>query len=922
MTHVDRENLQRCREYIVKTLNPAYILSYMKAWLSDETVEKIQEQSNQPTMAAQLFLQSILELSLDGWFRGFLDALNAAGYTGLQQAIENWDFKIIESLEPYRELLKRIEPTLQDIDIKQIHPHMNNCLLLQEWEEIYQVRESKGRRAGASKFVACLCRSDKEYWPKTFHLALDMAEYRDQSKLWTFRGDDNADVKMASDDDDGCVLSETLQFSEGAESDNLCGSSWLPSNAFQQTRCAPREARSYQIELAEPALNGKHTMICAPTGSGKTFVSIMICEHHLRNRPAGQEGKVVFLTTKVPVYEQQKKVFHEYFKSDYNVAGICGENASLFPADMVIKANDIIVMTPQSLLNSLNNGTLPSLAIFTLMIFDECHNTTGHNPYNMLMSKYLDLKLQQSAILLPQIVGLTASPGIGSARNLEEAIEYICKICASLNIEVISTVRKNINDLEQIVHKPEKIIRLVGNRPQNRFVDIISQMMSKAEYLARQFYSIDALSEMTNQGYGTQKYEQWIVDVQKKTVVLQMPNKEEESRVCKALFICTEHLRRYNDALIINEDARTKDALAYLKDFFEDMKIGEFDEIEQQLASNFEVNLPELTAASQDESSENPKLEDITEILGEAYHFNPETRTILFVKTRALLAALKNWIEETPELQHLKPEALMGRGKRSHCTGMTLPNQKGILDAFKTNGDSKLLIATSVADEGIDIAQCNLVLLYEYTGNVIKMIQVRGRGRAKNSKCILVTSKKEQEEKERYNLQKEEMMNKAIEVVQSLDEKMFFRKINELQKMQKLILDSKKKPTQPKPWMKNRVLLCGKCKKYACSTEHLRVIEESHHTVLDEKFRTQYKTEPHKKAHHYGNFEKKCKIYCNKCHYDWGITVKYKTFEEMPIIKIESFSVQDIVTNKQFHFRKWKDIDFAIKDFDIEEMSE
>lgn len=55
-------------------------------------------------------------------------------------------------------------------------------------------------------------------------------------------------------------------------------------------------------------------------GSGKTLVSIMICEHHLRNRPAGQNGKVVFLATKVPVYEQQKKVFCEYFKNEYDLS--------------------------------------------------------------------------------------------------------------------------------------------------------------------------------------------------------------------------------------------------------------------------------------------------------------------------------------------------------------------------------------------------------------------------------------------------------------------------------------------------------------------------------------------------------------------------------------------------------------------------
>lgn len=57
---------------------------------------------------------------------------------------------------------------------------------------------------------------------------------------------------------------------------------------------------------------------------------------------------------------------------------------------------------------------------------------------------------------------------------------------------------------------------------------------------------------------------------------------------------------------------------------------------------------------------------------------------------------------------------------------MTLPMQKGILDAFKTSKDIRLLIATSVADEGIDISECNLVVLYEYFGNITKMIQVRG----------------------------------------------------------------------------------------------------------------------------------------------------------------------------------------------------
>lgn len=57
---------------------------------------------------------------------------------------------------------------------------------------------------------------------------------------------------------------------------------------------------------------------------------------------------------------------------------------------------------------------------------------------------------------------------------------------------------------------------------------------------------------------------------------------------------------------------------------------------------------------------------------------------------------------------------------------MTLPSQKEVLTSFREDSGNKILVATSVADEGIDIAKCNLVLLYEYVGNVIKMIQTRG----------------------------------------------------------------------------------------------------------------------------------------------------------------------------------------------------
>lgn len=45
-----------------------------------ENVEKIQMEGQKgPTAAAKLFLQIIVTLTEDGWFRGFLDALDKAG---------------------------------------------------------------------------------------------------------------------------------------------------------------------------------------------------------------------------------------------------------------------------------------------------------------------------------------------------------------------------------------------------------------------------------------------------------------------------------------------------------------------------------------------------------------------------------------------------------------------------------------------------------------------------------------------------------------------------------------------------------------------------------------------------------------------------------------------------------------------------
>ncbi|KAF4096228.1 probable ATP-dependent RNA helicase DDX58 [Onychostoma macrolepis] len=928
MYEKEKENLRRFSDYITKFLRPSLIKNFMTTYLDKEVVESIlSAEVMSVTTAAQMLLDRMYYLEEVGWFQAFLDILLASEYTGLHHAIKEWSFRELEELSEHRRYLEKIEPSItKHMKPSELLAHMSGCLKPRECEEIQAEESQRGRIAASEKLVMSLLRSDRPNWFKLLKMALENCDLDEALQLLETNGGGQA-VKASEWDAEPEAMMTTVCFEFREETEDMLMSSNNTSASEKPAgfkgeaeRSGERKLREYQKELTATADQGQNTIICAPTGCGKTIVALAISEYHLKQFP--ERAKIVFLATKVDVYEQQYKLFKEHFSSkdpNIRVAGMCGDMA--MPVFLLIENHDIVVMTAQILVNALQSGEVPSLEMLSLILFDECHNTTGKHPYNNIMTRYLDTKLTSSTHSLPQIVGLTASVGIGSFKSSLEAENNILQLCANLDSRVITTVSEHKDELKSYVHTPQKAFFEVQQCTSHPFIRIIKNIMSNIEQLALKTYNIESLSNIQNREYGSQKYEQWIVSVQKSCRLLQMKNADEERRICRELYNYTEHLRKYNDALIINEDARTKDALDYLDAFFDQVRNAGYGETERKLTALYDCQRPQLLRLAT-EGEQNPKLDELRFILEEEYHSNDQTRTIMFVKTRALADAMKKWIDETDSLKFLNPGVLIGKGRKSNFigSGMTLNNKKGILESFKSSDQSKMLIATSVADEGIDIPQCNLVLMYEYVGNVVKMVQVRGRGRAEGSRCFLISSSKECIEKEKINMYKEKMVEEAIIQLQS-DPTNLSNKVDTLQKKDKALRDHiSASPEKPKT-QGSYELLCYKCKRFACMSDDIRVVLGAHHIVLDRSMFKRCTTVPHKNPKAFCGFSKKEKMLCAECKHDWGLVASYTTIQDLPLLKIESFVVQNCVTRRQDYFRKWRDVTFAIRKFDMTEIT-
>uniref|UniRef100_A0AAX7SM18 RNA helicase n=1 Tax=Astatotilapia calliptera TaxID=8154 RepID=A0AAX7SM18_ASTCA len=905
-------------------------------FIENEQKERIRQKARNDgdISAADYLINAVVQKPhTPGWFTAFVDALNnggcnfAADYMQLNLPTPEAEAENENCVR----LIHLLIPSLADMATETVCAHCFSERLLTEDERDRITAEivNRGRRSGARELLRRIIKCPPG-WYSTFLQVLKDTEHHvlyneltgNEDHLFFFLKRDNEFIvlKWLPQSQDLNPIEQTF-----CDSEPLL--SFADGSALEVARSPEKEItlRDYQMEVAGPALEGKNIIVCLPTGSGKTRVAVYITKEHLDRRKAeGKPRKVIVLVNKVPLVEQHYSAeFLPFLKNKYKVERVSGDSQLKISFTEIVKKNDIIICTAQILENYLeraNSGEDEgvNLSDLTLIIIDECHHTQKGGVYNHIMMRYLKqkhknkrlVKEQKEPVPLPQILGLTASPGVGGATKMEKAEEHILRICANLDASRIMTRRQ-----EEFKKEQRKIVVSVEDRREDPFGDVIKKIMTAIHNHAELTPTCDL---------GSQNYEQWVVQKERQAA------KDENQKVR----VCAEHLRQYSESLNLCNTIRMQDAFSFLNKYYEEeMKKKtapeeehkiQITDTERFLFNLFKDNKKELETLAKNPEYENDSLSKLrTKILHE-FSSRDEARGIVFIKTRRSAIALNQWIQENSKFADIgvKSAYVIGGGDQSVVKPMTSAEQKDVLKKFG-NGQVNLLIATTVAEEGLDIPACNFVIRYGLVTNEIAMIQAQGRGRAEDSSYTLVEVKNSGvAEKECVNEYRKNMMNKAIQKIKSLNQAAYEKRITEFQIqaiMEEKVRMTKKKQKDIKNESPSNVKFsCRSCSEPICTGDDIQIIENMHRVNVTPQFRKLYiQRENTTLQERLLDYETNGFIACKNCGQRWGSMMMYKGIE-CPCLDVKNFVV-NLNGKKISKCTKWNEVPIKFSAFDYAE---
>ncbi len=484
------------------------------------------------------------------------------------------------------------------------------------------------------------------------------------------------------------------------------------------------EHREYQLKIAKECAS-KNSLVVLPTGLGKTIIGVYVAAGTLEN----------FLpNSKIVVLAPTRPLINQHYDSFKNLMTIPEEQFVVLtgkttPENRVelFQENQIIFYTPQTLRNDLVNKKY-NLEDVCLIIFDEAHHATGDYAYTLIADEYVDQN--PDGIIL----GLTASPG-----SSKEKIKILCK---NLHIPLANIHTRTRKDVDVKTYLKAMDVYKIGVN--------LTELMGDA-YLAVQTLLEERLQYLSQLGFLNVRADKLHTKVIRKDLI--KLNSElirlvkgdgDKTGVYSALSVNAQALILYHMLELIEQQGLDV-LLIYLTKVKQDARKKTSSKAVKILASDHRINQIYIELKKNEDLSPvqliHPKFYVLEKLLLQEFKNNPESRVLVFVKLRD---SVKNIVTKLKNANTdiIRPSRFVGQSTKSKDDkGMSQKNQLAILEQFK-QGHYNILVSTNVGEEGLDIAECDLVIFYDVVASEIRFIQRKGRtARHREGKVIILYCK-------------------------------------------------------------------------------------------------------------------------------------------------------------------------------------
>ena len=493
--------------------------------------------------------------------------------------------------------------------------------------------------------------------------------------------------------------------------------------------------REYQNIIAVKALY-KNSLIVVPTSLGKTIITLLICIDILFN---WKKSKILILAPTRPLVRQHLNLFKRFTKIENICFGLTGK-ISPDIRKTIWKSRSIRVFfaTPELVKNDLDNNLLEKDE-FYLIVFDEAHRAVKDYSYTQISKKFYDNKDSKK---IPMQLALSASPGSSK--------EKIQEICSNLYIE--QTIIKSEDDKDVLPYvynidiehkrfdidtKHKEISSIIQSLIDDKIKWLIDNNLIKKKKVEN-VYRKDLLSlgnylktEITQTNNSKNFFLFAALKYQSMSMILLYCRDLIESQGSFSL-------KKFFDKFQNDIPNRT-----YLELLFDPniQKIIEILKNDKILFSHPKIsNLISIVKNFLYISKENVIIESPIPPIYEKDEENKsnfnQKKILIFSQYRDTLEVITNLLDE----RGIPCRGFYGQSNKKDQKGLGQDKQISILEDFK-KGIFPVLVATSVAEEGLDIPNVDLVIFYEPVPSEIRFIQRKGRtGRFSDGKVVVLVA--------------------------------------------------------------------------------------------------------------------------------------------------------------------------------------